>query len=110
MDKCFSDVIVDTLTNDGGELFKPLDPEQRQLLAEVLDTIKNLEEYEGQVDCTQLHDWLTETVQSMVRKDGGVFVAKMALPVRSNGYSLRWLEQAWDAAFGSAELKWRPLI
>lgn len=31
---------------------------------------------------------------------GGAFVAKMALPVRSSGYSLWWLEQVWDTAFG----------
>jgi len=94
MDRCFSDVIVDALTCNGCKLFQPLDPEQRQLLAEVLDTIKNLEEYEGQVDCTQLHDLLTDTVQSFAKKNGGAVIAKMALPVRSSGYSLRWLEQA----------------
>ena len=103
MVKCFSDVIVDALTCDGCKLPQPLDPDQQQLLAKVLDTIKNLEEYEGQVDCTQLHDWLAETVQSFAEKNGGAVIAKMALPVRSSGYSLRWLEQAWDATFGSNE-------
>ena len=103
MEKCFSDVIVDALTSNECKLSNPLDPEQQQHLAEVLDTIKNLEEYEGQFDCTQLHDWLIDTVRSMARKDGGAVIAKMALPVRSSGYSLRWLEQAWDTAFGWRE-------
>jgi hypothetical protein len=45
MDKCLSDAIVYALACVGCLFFQTFEPEKRQLLAEVMDTIKSLEEY-----------------------------------------------------------------
>ena len=102
MCRCLSDVLADVVTGNY-DLYSPLDPELADLAEQILETVETIEKEEPKTDCSQLYFWLAQEIYSLDCEERNLAVVKIALKVRSQAYSIRPLEQAWEAAFGSAE-------
>jgi hypothetical protein len=85
------------------DLYPPLDPEPADLAEQILETVEVIEKEEPKTDCSQLYFWLAQEINSLGYEERNLVVVKIALKVRSQAHSIRPLEQAWDAAFGSTD-------
>ena len=101
MCRCLSDVLVDVITGDY-DVYSPLDPKLDNLAEQILETVELIEKEEPRTDCSQLYFWLAQEIASLDYEERNHTVVKIAPKVRSQDHSVRALEQAWEAAFGSA--------
>lgn len=97
MCRCLSDVLVDVLEGDY-DVYSPLDPKLDNLAEQILETVELIEKEEPRTDCSPLYFWLAQELDSLDHEERNLAVVKIALKIRSRAYSIRPLEQAWEAA------------
>ena len=84
---CLSDVMADMITGDY-DIYSPLDPKLDDLAEQILMTVKIIENERHKADCSQLHLWLAQTIDSLEYEERNLAVVKIALKVRSHAYSI----------------------
>jgi len=102
MCRCLSDVLVDVLTDDC-DPYSPLDQKSEDITNQVFETVQIIEDESNGTDCSQLHLWLAQTIESLEYEERALLAARMAWKIRSQAYSIWPLEQAWEAAFWRRE-------